>query len=105
MVEPHGYWIARIDVHDEEGYAAYIAAAREAFTAYGARFIVRGGPFEVGDGEARARNVVIEFPSYADAVACYRSPEYAAARALRVSASEGEVVIIEGYAGHQPGDE
>ncbi len=103
MAEARGYWIARIDVHDEEGYAAYIAAAREAFVKFGARFVVRGGAFEVGDGEARERNVVIEFPSYADALACYRSPEYAVARDLRRAASEGEVIIVEGYDGPQPG--
>jgi uncharacterized protein (DUF1330 family) len=46
--------------------------------------------------------VVIEFDSYATALACYESPEYAAAIALRTGASEGDVVVVEGYDGPQP---
>jgi uncharacterized protein (DUF1330 family) len=47
--------------------------------------------------------VVLEFPSYQAALDCYNSPEYAKAKALRVAASVGDVVIIEGYDGAQPG--
>ena len=28
---PKGYWIARVDVHDPEGYKDYVAAAKLAF--------------------------------------------------------------------------
>ena len=74
-----GYWIARIDVSDPEGYKAYIAANAEAFRKFGAHFLVRGGKFEPVEGTSRERNVVIEFKDYATALACYRSPEYAKA--------------------------
>ena len=40
---PKGYWIARVDVHDPEGYKAYIAANAAALKKYGAKFLVRGG--------------------------------------------------------------
>jgi uncharacterized protein (DUF1330 family) len=43
-----------------------------------------------------ARHVVIAFPSYAAALACYRSPEYQAARARRDGACIAHVVITEG---------
>ena len=99
-----GYWIGRVDVTDTEGYKGYIARNGAAFAKYGGRFLVRGGPFEAPEGKARSRNVVIEFPDYAAALACYRSPEYAAALAHRLPASEGEIVIIEGYDGPQPGE-
>lgn len=101
---PKGYWIVRVDVHDPEAYNAYIAANAEAFAKYGARFLVRGGRFEPVEGTARARNVVIEFPSYQAALACYRSPEYARAMALRRPASTADVLVIEGYDGPQPGE-
>lgn len=94
-----GYWIGRIDVRDEAAYQAYIAANAEAFAKYGGRFVVRGGRFEAVEGSARGRNVVIEFADYATALACYRSPEYQSAAALRWPVSEGELVIIEGYEG------
>ncbi|MCP5366861.1 MAG: DUF1330 domain-containing protein [Hyphomicrobiales bacterium] len=98
-----GYWIARVDVADPERYKEYVAANAAAFAKYGARFLVRGGDFENPEGTSRARNVVIEFPSYQAAKDCYHSPEYAAALALRLPVSEGDVIIAEGYDGPQPG--
>lgn len=98
-----GYWIVRVDVSDPEGFKDYMAANGAAFSKYGGRFVVRGGRFEAPEGRARARNVVVEFADYATAVACYHSPEYTAAKALRVGRSEAELLIIEGYEGPQPG--
>ena len=69
------------------------------FEKYGGRFIVRGGRFECVAGTARARHVVIEFESYDVARACYDSPEYKTAAAIRDEASEARVIIIEGYDG------
>jgi uncharacterized protein (DUF1330 family) len=92
-----GYWIVGVDVTDPEGYKEYVTANAAAFHKYDARFIVRGGRFEVLEGTARSRNVVLEFKDYDTALACYRSPEYAAAKALRDGCAEANLVIIEGY--------
>jgi uncharacterized protein (DUF1330 family) len=97
-----GYWIARVDVHDEEGYKPYSLANPAIFAKFGARFIVRGGPFDAPEGTARSRNVVIEFPDLATAKACYYSPEYQANMKIRLAHATGEIVIIEGYDGPQP---
>ena len=78
-----GYWIARVDVTDPEAYKKYVAANGPVFASYNARFLIRCGQFEAVEGEARARNVVIEFPSYQAALECYRSTEYADAMAHR----------------------
>jgi uncharacterized protein (DUF1330 family) len=99
---PKGYWIARVDVHDPETYKKYVAANAAVFTQYGARFLVRSGQFQAPEGYARSRNVVIEFKDYETAQACYNSAEYTAAKELRESASQAEVLIIEGYDGPQP---
>ncbi|WP_193366782.1 DUF1330 domain-containing protein [Pelagibius marinus] len=99
-----GYWVARVDVQDAEAYKKYVAANAEAFKEYGARFLVRAGQFETVEGGSRSRNVVIEFPSYDAALACYRSPAYQKAMGFRQNASESDLVIIEGYDGPQPGD-
>ncbi len=99
---PKGYWIARIDVTDPERYKAYIAANAQPLKKYGARFLVRAGRFENPEGSSRARNVVIEFPSYQAALDCWRSLEYQEAIKLRQPASTGDLVIIEGYDGPQP---
>jgi uncharacterized protein (DUF1330 family) len=100
-----GYWIARVDVHDAEAYKAYVAANAAAFAKYGARFLVRGGRFDSVEGLSRARNIVLEFPSYDAAIACWNSPEYKEALAHRTdpSVSVADLIIIEGYEGPQPG--
>lgn len=94
---PKAYWIARVDVTNQDSYQKYVTANAAAFTKYGARFIVRGGRFEAPEGTARARNIVLEFKDYDTAVACYNSPEYAAAKSLREGHSEADLIIIEGY--------
>ncbi len=98
-----GYWIARVDVHDLEQYKLYVAANGAPLAKFGARFVVRAGAFEAPEGSSRGRNVVIEFPSYQAALDCYRSAEYQAAIRLRQPASTGDLIIIEGYDGPQPG--
>lgn len=97
-----GYWIARVDVTDPEGYKAYVAANAEAFKKYGARFLVRAGRFESLEGTSRSRNVVIEFPSYQAALDCWKSPEYQAALKLRQPVSTADLLVVEGYEGPQP---
>jgi uncharacterized protein (DUF1330 family) len=99
-----GYWIGRVDVHDAENYKGYMAANAEPLRKYGAKFLVRGGPYEAKEGSSRSRNVVIEFKDYATALACYGSPEYQRAIALRTPYSTGDILVIEGYDGPQPGD-
>jgi uncharacterized protein (DUF1330 family) len=97
-----GYWIVRMDVHNPDGYKAYVAANGEVFRKYGARFLVRAGQFEAREGISRGRNVVIEFRDYATALACYNSPEYQKLIEMRAPHSQGDIVIIEGYDGPQP---
>lgn len=93
---PKGYWIARVTVHDSERYKDYIATATPAYKEYGAKFLVRGGTYEAAEGTARSRNVVIEFDTYENALACYDSPAYTEARKIRQEAADGELVIVEG---------
>jgi uncharacterized protein (DUF1330 family) len=97
-----GYWIVRVDVSDPEAYKAYVAANAAAFRKFGARFLVRAGKYETVEGMSRARNVVIEFKDYLTALACYRSAEYAAAKALRATAASADIIVIEGHDGAQP---
>jgi uncharacterized protein (DUF1330 family) len=96
---PKGYWVAHVDVRDPQAYEAYRAANATAFAKYGARFVVRGGAQEVREGSAKGRTVVIEFESVDVARACYDSPEYQAAKALRDPVSSGDLVIVAGWDG------
>ncbi|WP_317057679.1 DUF1330 domain-containing protein [Roseovarius rhodophyticola] len=94
-----GYWVAHVDVDDPQGYEAYKAANAAAFTEFEGRFLVRGGARELREGDARARTVVIEFPTYKAALACYNSKIYQDAKALRDPVSTGDLVIVKGYSG------
>jgi uncharacterized protein (DUF1330 family) len=91
-----GYWIVRVSIRDRDRYPDYLAAARPAFDKFGANFLVRGGPFDSMEGSSRERNVVVEFKDFATAKACYQSPEYQAAKAIRQKYSEADFIIIEG---------
>ncbi|WP_029063378.1 DUF1330 domain-containing protein [Labrenzia sp. DG1229] len=91
-----GYWIARVDVNDPENYPQYVETAKPAFERFGANFLARGGKTNAIEGPGRARNVVIEFPSFQHAVDCYNSPEYQEAVKIRQKVADGEIVIVEG---------
>src|SRR5215207_9196830 len=97
-----GYWVGRVDVTDPEGYKAYVAANELPFRVFGARFLVRAGRFENPEGSSRPRNIVIEFPSYEAALACYQSREYQEALKHRLPVATIDLVIVEGYEGAQP---
>src|SRR5229473_459688 len=87
---PKGYWIVRVDIADAEKYKEYIAANAAPFKEYGARFLVRAGRFENVEGGSRARNAVIEFPTYQAALDCWHSPEYQKVMKLRTPVSTAD---------------
>ncbi len=93
---PKAYWIVHVSVHDPEHYPEYLAVAVPVFEKFGANFIVRGGAYDAMEGKARERNFVIEFRDRATAVACYQSPEYQRAVAIRQKYSDADLIIIDG---------
>jgi uncharacterized protein (DUF1330 family) len=97
-----GYWIGHVDVTEPEGYKAYMAADMAPIGQYGGRFLVRGGAFELVEGSMRSRSVLLAFPSHDAATACYRSPAYQAAVALRKDRADFDLLVCEGYHGPQP---
>lgn len=97
-----GYWVARVDVENEEEYAKYRALNAVAFAKFGGTFIVRGGEYKLVRGLGRKHNVVIEFKDEATARACYESPEYQAAVKHLANVGPVDLVIIGGYDGPQP---
>lgn len=96
---PKGYWIAHVEVRDPERYKDYVSTARPAFERFGAKFLARGGEYHAMEGNSRARNVVIEFPSVQAARDCYNSPEYQAAKAIRQEVADADMLIVEGFEG------
>ena len=95
----YGYVIGQVEVKDPEAYKEYIAQAPATIARYGGEYLVRGGAFEVLEGEwARERTVVLRFPSVADARRWHGSPEYAGPKALRNRIALTNMVVIEGAA-------
>lgn len=91
------YVIADIDVQDPVRYADYRAMVPASIEAYGGRFLARGGKVESLEGPWRPnRTVIVEFPSVERAKAWWDSEEYAPAKALRRSASQGSLILLEG---------
>lgn len=96
---PPAYAIARLDIHDPEGYEKYRSRVPEVVANYGGRFLVRGGRLETLEGDPPAsRIVVIEFPSLEKARAWYSSDAYQELIPLRQHASRGGIFIVEGVA-------
>lgn len=92
-----GYWIVFVDVTDKDQYDHYRAAVGATLTPFGGKFIVRAGASEQREGSAKPRVVVIEFPSFPAAKACYDSPAYQQVRKLRETASTANITIVEGW--------
>lgn len=93
---PKEYIIARITVTDPTRYAEYVTMASAAIRKHGGTALARGGRFEALEGEARPRNVIIEFPSFEEARAYYLSADYQAAVQHRAPAATAELVLVEG---------
>ena len=92
------YWVARAKVNDPDQYKKYADLAPGILQKFGGKFLARGGKFKILEGpEKFHRFVVIEFPSFEQAVACHESPEYleAAAHRKKDGAGELEIVIVE----------
>jgi uncharacterized protein (DUF1330 family) len=92
------YWVARSKVNNPDQYKKYTELVPGILQKFGGKILARGGKYKIVEGpEKFHRFVVIEFPSFEKAVACYDSPEYleAAAHRQKDGASELEIVIVE----------
>ena len=93
------YVIVDIDIHSPETYEEYKRVAPPSISAYGGRYLIRGGEVQILEGEWKPKRcVVLEFPSVEQAKAWWNSKEYAPAKALRQSCSETQMVVVEGAA-------
>ena len=93
-----GYFIIRsTNVRDQEAFDAYAELWKPIAEKYGAKFIGgRGVRHETREGDDYPRNLIVEFSSYQQAIACYDDPDYKTALALANKAYEHrELVIVE----------
>ena len=91
------YIVVQIDVKDPETYDEYKVLAPPSISAYGGKYIVRGGEVETLEGGWMPRRfVVLEFLDAAKARAWWASAEYAQAKALRQRAAVCEMILVAG---------
>jgi uncharacterized protein (DUF1330 family) len=92
------YWVAHSTVNHPDQYRKYAELVPGILQKFGGRFLARGGKFKILEGSEKfQRFIVIEFPSFENAVAGHQSPEYleAAAHRREDGVSELEIVIVE----------
>ena len=91
------YVISDLTPRNAEAFELYRTRAAASIQRYGGRYLARGGAIEALEGDWRPRAVVVvEFPDVAAARAWYRSPEYAAALAVRDEALSRNLILVEG---------
>jgi uncharacterized protein (DUF1330 family) len=92
------YWVARSRIDDPVQYKKYTDLVPAIIARHGGKVLARGGKFRVMEGpDTFRRFVVIEFPTFEQAVACFESPEYQEAAAHRKTGGGiVENVIVDG---------
>ena len=95
------YWMARSKINNRENYSKYTSLVGDILQKYGDKPLSRGGKFQMMEGpDYFKRFVIVEFPTFEDAVACFESDEYqAAAEYRRDGSGEVETVIMDATEG------
>jgi len=91
------YMIVDLKVHDPEGFEEYRQGVPAVIAKDGGEYLVRGGDFEVIEGDWRPNRLVIfRFPDRAAIKRFFDDPDYAELKALRHRVSESIVVAVDG---------
>jgi uncharacterized protein (DUF1330 family) len=91
------YLIADLEILDPVGFEEYRQKVPATIAAHGGRYLARGGATKVLEGSwIPNRCVILEFPSLAQAMAWWESPEYQPLRALRERTARTNLVVTEG---------
>ncbi|MGZ5131288.1 MAG: DUF1330 domain-containing protein [Caldimonas sp.] len=91
------YLIADVEIADLAAYETYRQQVPAIITAYGGRYLVRGGASELLEGErSPKRTVVLEFPTMQALKSFWDSPEYRPLRELRERAATSNIFAVAG---------
>ena len=89
--------IVDIEVTDPGGYEEYKKLAAPSVSAYGGRYLVRGGKVDVLEGRWETnRFVLLEFESAEQARRWWGSPEYGVAKGIRHRTARTKMILVEG---------
>lgn len=91
------YLVLDFSVHDLPGFRPYVEAIPAFIEKHGGRYIVRGAPPSVMEGDwAPELMVILEFPSRENATAFLADPEAQALFAVRHRTTQSKLVLVEG---------
>ena len=91
------YVIFDVEIHDMARYQAFMQGVKPALEAAGARYLARGGPHKIYEGDWTPRRIVIlEFPSVAAWEAFYNGDTYRGLKSIRDACSSARLVSVEG---------
>ena len=91
------YVIVDIEIHDAAAYDEYRKLVGATLVQYGGKFVVRGGKIDVLEGSWNPKRIVIlEFESAARARQWYDSEEYRVPKQIRMRASRGNIIVVDG---------
>lgn len=93
---PKGYLVAHIRVHSPEIIAEFRTLAMPAVAKFGGRVLVTNPSPDIKEGPQSGVAVVIEFDDMQTAQKFYHSDEYSAARAVRETGAETDLILVEG---------
>ena len=92
-----GFWVGCYrEIKDPAALAEYAKHAGPAILAGGGKFLARGGRVQAFDAGIGERTVVVEFPSFEQALATYASAAYQAAAAKLKGAVVRDFRVVEG---------
>ena len=91
------YLVADMRISDAELFREFVEAVPATVEKYGGRYLIRGGKFEVAQGDwTPDRVVVIEFGSMDQAKAWYDSPEFEGPKQTLARSSNSNFIFVEG---------
>ncbi len=92
------YVVAQMNVTDPEGFERYRDAVAPMVARFGGKYLVRGGATECLEGTwPSSRMVIIAFESMESAKTFYNSEDYQKILPYRLNASEGVLILADGY--------
>ena len=93
------YLLLDIDIHDQEGFQTYRTQASEFIVKHGGEYVVRGGEFEVIEGDWKPNRLVIfKFPNRQAIRNFFADPDYAEVAAIRFKTSKTIAIAVDGVA-------
>ena len=91
------YVIYDVDIHDMTRYRDYMQQVQPAIEAAGGRYLARGGPHKVYEGDWEPKRLVLfEFPSTEALETFYTSPAYLSIKPIRDECSSARLIAVEG---------